>query len=203
MRSGLLPHLTAGLVERAQQGDPRAWEALVRRHERLVFAVARAWRLSDDDMADVFQEVFAALVRSLPRLRESRALVRWISTTTDRIARTTALRRRREQALQGQDETALERQPALDEPVGADLERLERQAAVRLAMAAISDRCRRLLSALLACPAAGAESLAREPHLDREGPRMRRALLRRRDVLGKLLRDRLQQLLNFALRVEG
>jgi len=87
------------LVEACLAGEPRAWEALVRRHERLVHAVARSYRLSDADIGDVFQEVFAALVAGLPRLRESRALVRWLSSTTQRIARATALRQRREQAL--------------------------------------------------------------------------------------------------------
>lgn len=142
------PELDARLVERCLSGDARAWDALVTRHERLVHAVGRSWRLSDEDMGDVFQEVFAALVRSLPRLRDARALVRWLSTTSDRVARATALRRRREQALTAGDDAVLERRAADDEPVGADLERLEQQALVRLALAAIDARCRDLLAAL-------------------------------------------------------
>ncbi len=145
---GLDPERDARLVESCLAGDERAWNQLVRRHERLVYAVARAWRLEEDDLADVFQEVFAALVRGLPRLRDGRSLVRWLSSTTDRVARTRALRRRRELALRQQDETVLERLPGGDEPVGADLERLEHQAAVRLGMDTLPDRCRRLLHAL-------------------------------------------------------
>src|SRR5439155_5608586 len=87
------------LVDGCLAGDARAWEALVRRHERLVYAVARSYRLLESDLGDVFQEVFAALVTGLPRLREPRALVRWLSSATQRIARATALRRRREGAL--------------------------------------------------------------------------------------------------------
>ena len=142
------PALDARLVARCLEGDARAWEALVRRHERLVYAVARSWRLADDDLADVFQEVFAALVRGLPRLRDARTLVRWLSSTTERLARTTALRRRREEGLRAGDDTALERLGSDEAPVGADLELLERQAIVRLALAAIAERCRRLLTAL-------------------------------------------------------
>jgi len=144
----LEPDVDARLVARCQAGDARAWEALVRRHERLVFAVGRSWRLSDEDLADVFQEVFAALVRGLPRLREARTLVRWLSSTTDRIARTTALRRRREQALTAPEAAAAEHDSSDAEPVGADLDRLERQALVRLALAHLSERCQRLLGAL-------------------------------------------------------
>src|SRR6058998_148261 len=87
------PQLDARLVERCRAGDSRAWDALVRRYERLVYAVARSYRLADDDLKDVFQEVFAALVKGLPRLRDARSLCRWLSSTTERIACASALRR--------------------------------------------------------------------------------------------------------------
>lgn len=135
------------LVDRCLVGDAGAWQSLVRRHERLVYAVARSYRLSESDLGDVFQEVFAALVSGLPRLREPRALVRWLSSTTQRIARTTALRRRREQALSAAPEE-IPRLAAEDPPVGADLERLEEQALIRLALTALAPRCRRLIDAL-------------------------------------------------------
>jgi RNA polymerase sigma factor (sigma-70 family) len=134
------------LVDRCLAGDESAWEALVRRHERLVYAVARSYRLSDPDLGDVFQDVFAALVGGLPRLRQPRALVRWLSSTTQRIARATALRRRREQAVAAPAE--LPRLASGEPPVGADLERLEEQAMIRLSLASLAPRCRRLLEAL-------------------------------------------------------
>ncbi len=148
-RPGTLdPELDARLVQRCLDGDPQAWGALVRRHERLVYAVARSWRLGDEDLGDVFQDVFAALVKGLPRMRDGRTLVRWLSSTTDRIARTTALKRRKEQALRGGDDETLTGMSNDDEPIGADLEQLERQATVRLAFGGLSDRCKRLLQAL-------------------------------------------------------
>jgi RNA polymerase sigma factor (sigma-70 family) len=147
-RGALDPELDARLVARCLEGDSRAWAELVARHERLVYSVGRAWRLSDEDLGDVFQEVFAALVRGLPRLRDGRSLVRWLSSTTDRVARTRALRRRREQALQASDEDAVERVPDTGEAVGAELEELESQAAVRLALSRLPERCQRLIRAL-------------------------------------------------------
>src|SRR5881397_2969939 len=142
------PDEDARLVARCRSGDARAWEALVHRHERLVYAVARSYRLSEPDQADVFQDVFAALIRGLPSLRDPRSLVRWLSSVTDRIARAAALRRRREEALQARDPTAFERLAADDAPVGAELERLERQARIRIALESLGERCRRLLEAL-------------------------------------------------------
>src|SRR5438093_12014502 len=133
-RSPLLdPGFDARLVERCLAGEARAWELLVRRYERLVYAVARSYHLSDTDLGDVFQEVFAALVRGLPRMREGRALCRWLSTTTERIARATALRRRRELALTTPSDPGVFEEMSADQPaVGADLEQQEAQARVRL-----------------------------------------------------------------------
>jgi RNA polymerase sigma factor (sigma-70 family) len=142
------PDEDARLVARCLDGDARAWDTLVHRHERLVYAVARSYRLSEPDLGDVFQDVFAALVRGLPRLREARALVRWLSSTTDRIARATALRRRREQALSDDDPQGLDGLASAAPEVGAELATLEDQAMVRLALAALPDGCRRLLTAL-------------------------------------------------------
>jgi RNA polymerase sigma factor (sigma-70 family) len=137
------------LIALCRAGDARAWEALVRRHERLVYAVARSYRLSDSDLGDVFQEVFAALVKGLPRLRDPRSLVRWLSSTTERIARATALRRRREDFRSVEiDADASPELRAEDGPPGADLERLEEQALVRIALDRLGSRCRDLLELL-------------------------------------------------------
>jgi RNA polymerase sigma factor (sigma-70 family) len=142
------PELDARLVARCIDGEARAWEALVRRHERLVYSIGRSYRLGDEDMGDVFQDVFTALLKGLPRLRDGRTLVRWLSSTTERIARTTAMKRRREAAREDRDEGTVANLEDSGEAVGEDLERIERQHQVRLAMGGVSDRCKRLLEAL-------------------------------------------------------
>ena len=142
------PDVDERLLARCRAGDGRAWGAVVRRYERLVYAIARGYRLSPEDTADVFQEVFAALVRGLPRLREARTLCRWLSSTTERIALATALHRRREQARDaGPVEARLDLASA-EGPVGAEIEELENQMRVRLALAELGSACRSLLSAL-------------------------------------------------------
>lgn len=142
------PELDARLVARCIDGEARAWEALVRRHERLVYSIGRSYRLGDEDMSDVFQDVFTALLKGLPRLRDGRTLVRWLSSTTERIARTTALKRRREAAREDREEATVANLQDSGEAIGEDLERIERQHQVRLAMGGVSERCKRLLEAL-------------------------------------------------------
>lgn len=183
------PGLDARLVGRCLSGDARAWEALVRRHERLVYAVARSYRLDEDDLADVFQEVFAALVRGLPRLRDPRTLVRWLSSTTDRIALATALRRRREQALTGGEPEAAERLPDPGPAAGEDLETLEEQALVRLALGDLAGRCRDLLGALYyedPAPSYGEISRRLRLPVGSIGPTRARCLEKLRDRLAAL-----------------
>jgi RNA polymerase sigma factor (sigma-70 family) len=187
------PGLDHRLVERCLAGDARAWEILVRRHERLVFAVARSYRLSDEDLGDVFQEVFTALVRGIPRLRDGRALVRWLSSTTERMARATALRRRREAALalsgERADAAAL---PSADSPVGADLELLEERALVRLAFDALPARCRELLHALFyedPAPSYAALSRRLRVPVGSLGPTRARCFERLREAYGRLRAD--------------
>lgn len=69
------------LVEAARNGQPWAWDLLVERYRPLVRAIARSHRLGDGDADDVAQLVWMRLVEHLMRLREPRALPRWISTT--------------------------------------------------------------------------------------------------------------------------
>jgi RNA polymerase sigma factor (sigma-70 family) len=180
------PGEDARLVARCLGGDARAWAALVARHERLVYAVARSYRLSDADLGDVFQDVFVALVRGLPRIRDARTLVRWLSSTTERIARATALRRRREQALAVPDPEAVEGLPADQPAVGAELETLEEQALIRLALADLPEGCRRLLAALYyEDPAPDYATLARRlgMPIGSLGPTRARCIERMRGIL--------------------
>jgi RNA polymerase sigma factor (sigma-70 family) len=72
------------LVHDARQGDPRAWDELVRRYGGLVAAVARAHRLHEADAADVTQATWLKLVVNLTALRDPAALGGWLATTARR-----------------------------------------------------------------------------------------------------------------------
>src|SRR3954471_351113 len=52
------------LVQRAQGGDPTAWDEIVRRHHSLVWATVRTHRLSHADAQDAVQETWIRLARS-------------------------------------------------------------------------------------------------------------------------------------------
>ena len=76
----------AQLVERCRTGDEAAWTALVERFARYVHAIATgAYRLSDADAEDVFQDVFARTYEHLDRLRDDDAIRPWIGQLTRRL----------------------------------------------------------------------------------------------------------------------
>lgn len=70
------------LVDAARHGDGWAWDELVGRFLPLVRTVARGYRLDDSDVDDVAQIVWLRLFEHLVRIREPRALPKWIITTT-------------------------------------------------------------------------------------------------------------------------
>lgn len=186
--TSLDPELDARLVARCIEGDQRAWTALVRRYQPLVYAVARSYRLSDEDLGDVFQEVFAALVKGLPRLRDARALCRWLSSTTERIAFALALRRRREAARTADDPGQDHPIPDPGAPVGADLESLEERLLVRLALERLGPRCQALLEALYGDEEQGYREIAHRLGIPvgSIGPTRARCLERLRVALSEL-----------------
>jgi RNA polymerase sigma factor (sigma-70 family) len=76
-RGRLLDDLVAG----ARRGERHAWNALVERYRPLVRAVAAGYRLNARDLEDVDQTVWLRLVENLDRIREPRALPKWLITT--------------------------------------------------------------------------------------------------------------------------
>jgi len=69
------------VVQAASDGDTRAWDELVRRYGRLVWAVARAQGLNEADGADVYQVVWLQLVNHLGRIRDPQRVGSWLATT--------------------------------------------------------------------------------------------------------------------------
>src|SRR5437764_1367946 len=76
----------AQLVARCRGGDQAAWNELVDRFSRYVYAICvQAFRLAQHDAEDVFQEVFARVYQHLDRLRSDEAIRPWIAQLTRRL----------------------------------------------------------------------------------------------------------------------
>ena len=47
----------ARLVEACLEGDQRAWDTLIGKYEKLIYAIPRKYHATPDDAADIFQAV--------------------------------------------------------------------------------------------------------------------------------------------------
>jgi RNA polymerase sigma-70 factor, ECF subfamily len=65
-------------VRAAQRGDSAAFEALVRRHQRRAYAVARAILFSHEDAEDAVQDAFLHAYRALDRFRPEQPFGAWL-----------------------------------------------------------------------------------------------------------------------------
>jgi RNA polymerase sigma factor (sigma-70 family) len=134
------------LVRAAAAGDETAWEAIVNRFSSLVWATARAHRLSRDDASDVAQTTWLRLVEHLDLIREPEKLGAWLATTARHESLRAIRRRGREQPS---DEPDLFEAPADDFFDRLVLDR-ERDRLLWHAFARLSERCKTLLRLLIA-----------------------------------------------------
>src|SRR5438477_7765752 len=72
------------LLTACRRGEEAAWEALVRRYQRLIYAIPQRAGLDTDSAAEVFQEVFTTLLQKLDRIEQPERLHAWLVTTARR-----------------------------------------------------------------------------------------------------------------------
>jgi RNA polymerase sigma factor (sigma-70 family) len=171
------------LVRAAASGDHAAWDALVDEFGGLVWAVARAYRLSDADAADVAGATWLALVENLERLRDADRVGAWLATTARRES-LRVLRRAQRQVPTG-DELAEDQADAAD--LAGDLMTAERDAALWRAFDRLPARDRALLRLLVADPPPSYEeiSAALQMPIGSIGPTRARSLERLRRELAR------------------
>ncbi len=142
----------AALVARAARGEQTAYDELVDRFGRLVWHIARSSGLDAHDAADVSQTVWLRFVEQLARLHDPARAGAWLATTTRRECMAVTRRRARVQPIDLTDPDARIGLPSTAPLDAAALEADERGAAVRLAFAALPERCQALLRLLGADP---------------------------------------------------
>jgi len=133
------------LLRAAALGDQSAWAQIVDQHSALVWATARAHRLSLDDAADVAQTTWLRLVEHLDRIQQPERLGAWLATTARRESLRVIRRGGRERPT---DEPDLFEAPA-DDSLDRVLLDPERDGALWRAFAKLSDRCKALLRLLV------------------------------------------------------
>ena len=131
----------AQLVQRCREGDPEAWNLLVERFSRYVYAICtQGFRLRQEDAEDVFQEVFARVYSRLDTLRDDEAVRPWIAQLTRRLCLDALSARSREQP----------EEEVFSSTQGRTLDEIEEAFDVREAVSELPQSCREVLDRFFA-----------------------------------------------------
>ncbi|MFH2034820.1 MAG: sigma-70 family RNA polymerase sigma factor [Candidatus Zixiibacteriota bacterium] len=141
-------------------GSSKAWEVLVKRYQALVYTVAMRMGLSQADAADCFQQTWSLLFQYSSKLRDPSRLSAWLVTTAKREA--LRLKRRVSEnymQISHSDNSQEDRispsgvEFASQNPLpDKELEILERQAQLEIALKEIGGRCQELLETIFFSP---------------------------------------------------
>ncbi len=138
----------AELIGACRRGDEAAWNELVDRYQRLIFTVPRRAGLSEEQSADILQEVFLTLFEKLDEIEQPEKIRSWIVTTA-KFKTWGAVRGEKnfyspatEEEFEAEMENLIDAAPLAD----AVLIELEEQHLIRTALAEMEERCRKILS---------------------------------------------------------
>lgn len=134
------------LIAACLREDKLAWETLIRRYSRLIYATAIQSNLAPEDAGDVFQHVCIALLQQLSSLRDQTRLSAWLITLTRRKAY--RLRKLRQKDLAQFDPllaSEMDIPDASTAPLDHEMLRLERQHQIRQAITTLGEKCQTLI----------------------------------------------------------
>jgi RNA polymerase sigma factor (sigma-70 family) len=134
------------LVGECCNGNQAAWSALIEKYKNLIFSIPIKFGLSRDDAADICQAVCVDLLSDLPRLREPRALPKWLMQASYHKC----LRFRRQKLDLLDDQAHIEERPrTTTEELPEEMSyQLQREQMLRDAVATLPARCNRLIGLL-------------------------------------------------------
>lgn len=140
----------ADLVVSCRRGDQAAWDELVGRYQRLIFAIPRRAGLTEEQAADVFQEVFLTLFEKIDEIEQPEKIRSWVVTTAK--FKTWGVVRSSKGLYSPETEEEMEKEMAnlTDRTPLADdiLIELEQQHLIRTALKELEERCQKILSML-------------------------------------------------------
>jgi RNA polymerase sigma factor (sigma-70 family) len=140
----------AELVRDCRRGDQSAWDDLVARYQRLIYAIPRRAGLNDEQAADVFQEVFLTLFEKLDEIEQPEKIRSWIVTTAKFKTWAAVRAAKGLYSPETEEEMELEMANLVDQSPLADevLIELEQQHLIRTAIERLEERCQKILSML-------------------------------------------------------
>ena len=152
------------LVRECCKGNQDAWSALIEKYKNLIFSIPIKFGMSREDSADVFQSVCVELLTGLPKLREAKALPKWLMQTSYHKC----LRWKKDRlSFLGDAQQVEERLEADPEELPEEIyAQVQREQNVREAIAALPARCNEMVGLLFfEDPPRPYEEVAKQLHL--------------------------------------
>jgi len=140
----------AELITDCRAGSQAAWDELVTRYQRLIYAIPRRAGLTDEQAADVFQEVFLTLFEKIDDIQQPERIRSWIVTTAKFKTWATVRSSKGLYSPESEEEMEQEMAKLADKTPLADemLIELEQQHLIRTALKQLEERCQKILSML-------------------------------------------------------
>jgi RNA polymerase sigma factor (sigma-70 family) len=137
------------LIGRCLKGDQEAWSALIDKYKNLIYSIPIKLGMHQD-AGDIFQSACVDLLSELPKLREHRALPKWLMQTcyhkclhyqrdADRLV---------ELAPEGADSNAAPPASSADDLTEHMLVQLEQEQILRDAISELPEKCERMVRLL-------------------------------------------------------
>ncbi len=138
----------AALVKRCQGSDPDAWDELVNRYQRLIYAIPRRAGLTEEQAADIFQEVFLTLLEKINDIEQPDRIRSWLVTTSKFKTWAVVRGNKGIYSPATEEEMDAEMVAITDKTPLADdmLIELEEQHLIRTALKELETRCQQILS---------------------------------------------------------
>jgi RNA polymerase sigma factor (sigma-70 family) len=132
------------LIAMCLRGEKRAWDALIRRYKRFIFAIPIKFGFPESDSSDVFQTICVKLLEHLHEIKDDRKISGWLATTTTRQCLAMWNMKQRDSGTEEEVEEPLDPMGSLE-----DVKLLaERHQLLREAVEQLPDRCRSLIEML-------------------------------------------------------
>jgi RNA polymerase sigma factor (sigma-70 family) len=134
----------ASLINECLKGNEAAWAALIDKYKNLIFSIPVRYGFSEDDSADIFQSVCMDLLEALPRLRNPKALPKWLI----QVARNKCFHRKQALRRNPTEEIGDVDPPASAEEPGAGVEQMQQEQLLLEALSELPPQCQRLVQML-------------------------------------------------------
>jgi RNA polymerase sigma factor (sigma-70 family) len=143
--AGRLAWTDARLVRECVNGDEDAWAALIDKYKKLIFSIPVKYGFATDDANDIFQSVCLDLLSELPKLRNPKALPKWLMQVA---AHKCFHRKRQQQRTEMPGDVELPPEQIVSPEIETILREAHEEQKLRDALMGLAPRCRQLVEML-------------------------------------------------------